>query len=905
MEWKDEIRRGFVGVGQVPDQDVIEELAQHAEAAYAQARAEGQASGDAADAVRAQIAGWIERAPELRRRTRRPPVLTAPSTETTSVGGFVSDVRYACRLMRRRPGATAIAVLTMTLGVGATTVLFSVVSGVLLKPLPWPEPDRLVRVTETRLGATQRSGSFLTNGTYLTWRQNRSTIEDIGGWSTETVTLTGAGEPRRIRIASTTPSTFTVLRASPATGAGFVDEEQAADRVLISHALWQEQLGGAPGVPGQAIVLDGRAYTISGVMPAGFAFPDRDTRAWLPMRVPPVVSPGSNGRSISMFNAIARLRPGVSPAQAAEEATARGRQGPDPGLTAVAVFGSKGAVQVSAVPMLASITADVRTALYVLLAAVALLLIAATANLASVQLARATTRSREMAIRAAIGAGTRRLAQQLLIENLITGLTGGAGGLLLAVWLHRSLPAVLPADFPRAAEVGLDWRVALAALALSILAGVLVGLLPALQLRGLSLVAPLTEDGQAPSGARTRTARTRAWIMAGQVAVATVLLVGASLMTRSFSAMLSADRGYVVANILSARLPLPSRLYSGPRRAEILANIVDRLQKVPGVTHAAFTTALPLTGGEQMLAFSMPDTSGRGASVSVHTRLRTVSPDYFAAMGIRVSEGRTFTASDTRSSLPVFIVNHTFARTYFSGSALGRTVPVDLGDDRGNSPTSRQVWHVVGVVDDVLPRSLEEAAQPELYLCFAQLDQGVGGDAALVMRTNGNPSALAPMMRTIVREQDAAIALDSVMSMEERLALNLAKPRLYAIVLVGFAVFATLIAGVGLFGVLSYSVAQRVREIGVRTALGATRGDIVKLVVRQGALVTLAGLAAGILGAFVLTGSMSTFLYGVTPVDPISFTVVPIVLLVVAVAACYVPARRAASVDPLVALRSS
>ena len=899
MDWKREIQRGFVKAGQIPDLDVIEELAQHADAVYAQARAEGESVDEAVEAVQSQIGHWIAAAPALRRRERCPGVVVAPSTATTRLVGVVSDARYALRLMRRRPGATAVTVLTMTLGIGATAVLFSVVSGVLLKPLPWPESDRLVRVTETRQGGVQRAATFLTNGTYLAWCERPSTIDGIGAWSAEMVTLTGAGEPRRIRIASVTASLFTVLRARPAIGTAFRDDDETDDgRVLISDALWHEQFGGASNALGQSITFNGRVRTIAGVMSADFAFPDRETRAWLPMRVPPVIAEGSEGRTISMFSAIARLRPGISAAQAAAEGTARGRLAPDPGLTAVAVFGSKGPVQVLAVPMLASITGDVQPALYILLAAVGLLLGAATANVASVQLARATTRTREMAIRAAIGAGTRRLAQQLLIENVVTGLLGGAGGLFLASLLHRALPAVLPGDFPRAADVALDWRVTVLALALSVVAGVLVGLLPAVYLRGLSLVTPLVEDGQSTiGGSRTRTARVRACIMAGQVAIATVLLVGASLMARSFVAMVSAERGYAIVNILSARLPLPATLYPAPRKAEILGNIVDRLERLPGVIHAGFTTALPLTGTDSMLAFTMPARSGGGTPVSVHARFRTISPDYFAAMGMRLVEGRSFTSSDTRTSLPVVVVNRTFARAYFDGAALGYTIPARLDDARDD-------WHIIGVIDDVLPRSLAEAPQPEVYACFTQLP-GISSDAALVLRANANPSSLAPLVRSIVREQDAALALDSVMTMDERLLANLAKPRLYAIVLAGFAAFATLIAGVGLFGVLSYTVAQRTREIGVRTALGATRRDIVTLVVRQGAAVAAAGLAVGIVGALMLAGTLTTFLYGVTTHDLISFTAVPVVLLLVAIVACYVPARRAASVNPLLTLRSS
>ena len=470
----------------------------------------------------------------------------------------------------------------------------------------------------------------------------------------------------------------------------------------------------------------------------------------------------------------------------------------------MAVFGSNGPAQIAAVPMLDAVTADVRQGLLILLAAVGLLLATATANVASVQLARATTRQRELAIRAAIGAGGRRLAQQLLIENVIAGLLGGAAGVALALVFHAMLPSLLPADFPRAASVTLDFRIVSMALALSALTGIVFGLLPVWHVRGLRLASALTEDGQGSVGAgRTRTARARSVIMTAQVAIAVVLLVGASLLLRSFQALLNADRGYVVSNVLSARVPMPDQAYSGPRRAEVMRTVLDRLRAVPAVTHAAFTTVLPLTPLDQMLAFTMPSGTG-GQPVNVHASLRTASADYFAAMGIRLVEGRTFNEGDVTTSAPVVVVNRTFARSYLSDSAIGRRIPARLDEARDD-------WTIVGVVDDVLMRSATEPPQPEIYVCFTQLKRGLTSDPALVIRAGTPPAALVASVRTIIREQDPALALDSVMTMEDRLLGTLARPRLYAVVLGGFAFFAMVIAAVGLFGVLSYTVAQRSR----------------------------------------------------------------------------------------------
>ena len=898
MNWRDRIQRAFAAAGHDPDPDVVEELAQHALSSYAQARADGRSADGAEREVEAEIQRWIEQAPAFRRRRNRPPMVQPPATTTTRFAGILNDVRYGARLLRKRPGATALTVLTMALGIGATTVLFSVVSGVLLKPLPWPDADRLVRLSETRQGGAPRR-PFMTNGPYLAWRDTPGTIEAIAGWASDVVTLTAAGgEPRRVRIATATASLFDVLRVRPSLGAAFtIADEASRDRAIISNALWHERFGGAADVLGRSLTLDGRSYTIGGVLPPGFNFPDDETCVWLPYQVRPVVTRESAGRHISIFSAIARLRPGATAAQASEEGTARARQAPDAGLTAVAVFGSNGPAQIAAVPMLNALTGDVRQALLILLAAVGLLLATATANVASVQLARATTRQRELAIRAAIGAGGRRLAQQLLIENVITGMLGGVAGLALAFALHAMLPSLLPADFPRAANVTLDIRVAAVGLALSAMTGILFGLLPVLQVRGLRLVSALTEDGQGSVGAgRTRTATARSVIMTCQVAIAVVLLVGASLLLRSFQALLVADRGYVVTNVLSARIPMPDGVYSDTRRAEVMRIVLDRLRTVPGVTHAAFTTVLPLTPLDQMLAFTMPSSAG-GQPVNVHASLRTTSPDYFAAMGIRLLEGRTFDDRDGTTSEPVVIVNRTFARTYFTGSAVGRRIPVRIEEGRDD-------WTIAGVVDDVLMRSATEPPQPEIYVSVNQLLRGISSDPALVIRASTRPEALATTVRAIIRDQDSALALDSVMTMEDRLLGTLARPRLYAVVLGGFALFALVIAAVGLFGVLSYTVAQRAREIGVRTALGATRADIVRLVVKQGVTVTVAGILCGVAGAFVLSRWMGTVLYGVTAHDLASFLAMPAVLVVVALAACYVPARRAASIDPLRVLRS-
>src|SRR5215210_3944335 len=385
---------------------------------------------------------------------------------------ILHDLRYSLRLIRRKPGPALVAGLTMALGIAATTVLFSVTWGVLMKPLPWPDADRLIRLQETRQGATRKLPRIMTNGTFISWSEAPATIESLAAYSPRTMTLTESGDPQRITAAAVSASLFSIMRAVPLRGSLFTAGEETTEVVVLSSAFWRRQFGAREDLIGKTIKLDGVAYTVNGILEDDFAFPERETQAWLPFRVQPVSRPGVEGTTIQVFSAVARLKPGASPAQAAEEATARGRSAPDPGLTAIAVFGSRGPVEVTAEPVLAALTADVRDALLVLLGAVCLLLAAATANIAGVQLARSAMRRRELAVRAAIGATGARLARQLLLESLTIGVLGGIVGLAAAMLINRALPSVLPSDFPRVSDIAIDFRVAGFAFAMSLIASV-------------------------------------------------------------------------------------------------------------------------------------------------------------------------------------------------------------------------------------------------------------------------------------------------------------------------------------------------------------------------------------------------------------------------------------------------
>jgi putative ABC transport system permease protein len=902
-DWRSEIRAALQAGAATPHDDVIdgvvEELSQHAAQMYDSARVSGRTDAEARQDVRTQIAAWRRERPAIvenaaaRRGARRPAAVTPPPAldpESPAARGLlagrftgvVHDIRYAIRLLRRQPGYALVSLLTLTLGIGATTALFSVTYGVLLRPLPWPDADRLVRLFETREGSTAILPPLMTNVTYLAWQEHATTVDAFAAWRGDVFTLTGVGDALRVRVVGVTPSTFDLLRAKPLLGTLFGPQDVVPGEphvAIISYGLWQERFGGRPDVLGRTLSLDGNPHTIVAVMPRTFAFPDVRTRVWRPYYVPPVVTTDAR-QQIALFDAMARLKPGVTAAQATAEATAAGRGAPDPGMVKMAVFGSNGPVKITTEPAIEAMTKEVKPALVVLLIAVALLLLTATANVASLQLARATTRRREMAIRSAIGAGTGRLTRQLLIENLLIGLASGLLGLLLAFALHRAMPALLPADFPRLDHVFVDVPVMIFALATA-----------------------LADDGQAPvgAGARSRTARARMTIMAGQVAIACVLLLGAGLLARSFQALMHADRGYDPTNLLTAQIPLPDASYDGKRRAAWVEALLARLQALPSVKTVAFSSVLPLQNRDALSAFRM--ISHRDASapeVTVQARMRIVSAGYFQAMGVRLSDGRFFTDRDGAGAAPVIIVNRAFANKYLGTHPFDETLPV--GKNADTDPNRA----IVGIIDNMSYRGTIDAGQPEIFVPYRQLADGIDtSEPFILVRTGGSPRALIAPLRELVHEADPNVAVEAISTLEDQLSTSLARPRLYAVLLGAFAFFALLIAAIGLFGVLSYSVAQRTREIGVRAALGAEPRDIISLVVRQGLLVTLGGVIVGVAIAAALARYLTTLLYGVAARDTTTFVVVPLAVLCVAAAACFFPARRAARVDPLKALRSS
>jgi putative ABC transport system permease protein len=901
VDWAAQVRAALTTGAAQPDEDVVAELAEHAGAAYADARARGATPAEATSRVMQDVEQWRIEAASLRRQRNRLAQVDPPSVAPSSwVAGLWYDLRYALRLQRRQLKFAALVIGLTSLGIGATAALFSVTYDVLVKPLPWPNAGRVASLTETRGGNRSRVGAF-TNVVYLAWQDNARTVDGLAAWSPGLapwapglVTLTGDGDPERIATVSATASLFSVLGVQPLLGSLFAAGQETERVVVLSEGLWRRRFAADPNVAGRLVSLDGQPYTVIGVVAEGMMFPDRRTQAFVPLRVP------NTPNGLLVLNALALPRQGTSLEQVGSEGTVRGEAAPNPELTSTGMFGSSGPVAVAATPLVDSLTATVKTPLLVLLAAVALLLAAATANVANLQLARAMTRSRELALRAALGAGRSRIYRQVLVENLVLGLAGGAVGVVVAWTLHRSLPALLPAAFPRTDDLALGIGVIALALFLAVAVSAACSLILAVGLRHLDPRAALADDGGASAGAMPGSpiGRARRFIMVAQVAIACVLLVGASLLGRSFVELLDADRGFDPSRVLGAQLAMPASAFTPERRMAVLDEILERLAAVPATRGTAFTSVSPIAPGGATASFDMQ--SPEGEQVIVQATLHVASPGYFAALGVPIVRGRGLEESDTATSLPVVVANETFARRY-PGEALGARVP-----SFGRGSQAQQAV-VVGIVADVRYIASATESLPELYYSHRQLPDALGTlttNITLLARVESDPAQFATILRSVVRDADANLIPEAIMMLDDQLVTtSLSLPRLYAFLLGGFATLALLVAAVGLFGVLSYVVAQRTRELGIRAALGARPQDLVRLVLRQGLGTTIVGLAIGLAAAAMLMRFVTSLLYGISAADVPTYVGVPALLLVVAGAACIIPARRAARLDPLRALR--
>jgi predicted permease len=808
------------------------------------------------------------------------------------MGSFLQDVRYGARSLLKSPGFTLVAVLALGLGIGANSAIFSVVNAVLLRPLPYNDAGRLF----TMLGRNETLGAPFEDHSYPNFRDVRErcgACEQVATYKGGSTFLTTPGEePERLRGIYATADLFPALGARPQLGRVYTREEDEAGRkrvMVISHGLWQRRFGGDPSIIGREVPLGG-STTIVGVMPKGFRFPADNPEIDYWASLTPILSQSDlNGRDNVSLNVILKTRADVTArqAQAEIETIARSLQAQYPETNTAVGFTIK--------PLHDALVGDLKTALYVLLGAVGFVLLIACANVANLLLARAASRSKEISIRTALGASRGRIMRQLLTESLMLSAAGGALGLLLAAWGVDLLSAASPAAIPRVGEVGLDSRVVVFTVAVSVLTGLVFGLAPALQASKADVTDALKEGGRGGSeGARRN--RLRSALVVVEVALSLVLLVCAGLLGQSFLRLLDVSPGFDPSNLLTMDIALRQSKYPRPEdRRQFFEGFLARARTTPGVQAVALIDVLPLGGSFEAYTFSIEGRQPYAPGQAPSADRRRVSHDYHRTLGIPVVRGRAFNERDDAAAPPVLIVNETFARLVFPGEdPLGKRIGISDGVDN-------PVREIVGVAGDVRHAGLESEAGLEYYVPAAQAQPS---RMTVVARTAGvEPSALAGTLRALVRESDKESPIFNVRTMEELLARSVAQKRFSALLLGSFALVALLLAALGIYGVMAYSVTQRTHEIGVRVALGAQPRDVLRMVIRQGMLLTAAGIAAGLLCALLLTRVLSTLLFGIGATDPLTFLGVAAVLASAALVACYLPARRATKVDPLVALR--
>ncbi|MBZ5500356.1 MAG: ABC transporter permease [Acidobacteriia bacterium] len=814
------------------------------------------------------------------------------------------DLRYAFRVLRRSPALTAAAIAALALGVGANTAIFSVVYTVLYRPLPYPEPGRLTMIWETRSDldpasfADPKSAVKLlnhwmpSNRTFAMWRERNQCFEHIAGFSSWTATFSGSGEPERIAGTAVTPDFFSLLGAHALTGRTFSAGEDGAGHdnvIVLGQGLWQRRYGADPDVLGRKVLVDGTPHTVIGIMPASFetVLPMMNRRPdfYLPSWHLTILNPG-----FTVSPVLGQLKPGVSLAQAQAEMSALSaaleRELPR-------LFKGHG---VRLETLASETSANARPAMLVLLGTVACVLLLCCANVANLLLARATARQREIAVRAVLGAGRWRVARQMLTESIVLGITGGLAGILLARWGVQFLVAVIPeGTVPRIEEIRVDAAMLVFAIALSLITGLLFGLVPAFEAahwlaRG-GLTGALTE-GSGRQTATRRSHRLRSALVVAEIAITVVLLTGAGLLIRSFVRLRSVDLGFRPENVIAGVMTVNGNRDLAPQRqAEFIDRVLQRVRALPSVRAAAFASQAPLASD---LTFSVGGIQIEGhPRVDGGTALVLITPDYFRAIGTRLVQGREFTAADTAAGAAV--VNRAFVKRYLP----------DVRDDGSELIGRRLSWDhlnlpIVGIVADVRSGGPESEGEPEVFVTHTSMPSKA---LVLVVRTAKDPMQIATMLRAAVREANPEQPLSRIITLEKAIAESVAQPRFHMLVLAAFAGLALVLAAVGIGGVVAYSVARRTHEIGVRIALGASRGSVYRLILGQALGLALTGVAIGLLAAGAATRVLTNFLFEIRALDPETFAAVAVVLVAIAVAASWLPARRATRIDPQSALR--
>ncbi|MFY9556990.1 MAG: ABC transporter permease [Blastocatellia bacterium] len=815
---------------------------------------------------------------------------------------LLHDVRYSVRMLRKSPGFTVVAVVALALGIGATSAIFSVVNAVLLRPLPFKDPERLVRIW----GKIEKAGipkNWISQPELVDLKEQSQSFEDIAAYQSAGVNLTGNEDPVRVNTAFVNASLFPILGIEATIGRTFLEEEDQPGHdkvVLVSNGLWRRRFGGDPGLIGKTVGLSGDSYTVIGIMPPGFQFPDQDD-LWVPIAIDKTKLDNRGNHGLEV---VARLKPGVTIGQAQSELTnlAAAMEQQYPTNYSDSGFG------LYPVSMLDELIGNVRPAFRILLGAVAFVLLIACANVANLLLARATVREKEVAIRAALGAGRRRLMQQLLTESVLLSVIGGTLGLLLAWFGVKLFVALGPQDIPRLDEISLDGRVLAFSFLVAVATGLVFGLAPALQISKPELHDSLKEGARGSSAGRPRL---RNALVVSEIAIALVLLVGAGLMIKSFQQLLKLDMGFQTEKTLTMRLSLPSTKYKEDAMiAGFYRQLLDKVKALPGVESVGAISHLPLSGSyaSGTTAVENPDTDEALKNFQgipyIEADRRNVSADYFSTLGIALKKGRLFTDADDQNAPPVAIVDETFERRFWPKStALGKRFIARFGDGKDIK------WgQIVGVVahvrhygiDQVKQYGLGQEGREQVYFPYPQR---TSNRMYLAIKTKTDPLSLTSAVRDAVLSLDPEQPIYEVASMDQLLTSSLAQRQLNMVLFAGFSAIALVLAAVGIYGVMSYSVTQRTHEIGIRMALGAQQRNVLRLVVTQGMTLAVAGVVIGLGAAIALTRLMSSLLFGVSATDPVTFVAISVILTGVALAACLVPARRATKVDPMIALR--
>jgi putative ABC transport system permease protein len=811
----------------------------------------------------------------------------------TPMTAFGQDVRYGLRQLARTPLFTIVTVLTLALGIGANTAIFSVVDAVLLRPLPFQDSERLVNVWN-KLPEEGLPQMWLSEPEFLFYRQHQRIFDGLSVYSSSGGNLTGNGDPQRVSIVNVSDGFFSTLGIQPMLGRTFAPEEDTPgnDRVLLlEHGFWKRRFGGDPGVVNKEVNLNGQTYLVVGVMPQGFAFPPGGVDMWTPLAID-TASPSDRGSHYLL--AVARLQAGIALANATQEMDRLAKEMDDPYNYKARGWGAY------VVPLRDAFVGDSEVALLALLGAVGFVLLIACANVANLMLARAAAREKEIAIRFALGSGRWRITRQLLTESLLLALAGAFLGTLLAYWIIPPLTTLASDQVPQELSVGVDSRVLAFTLTIAVFTGLFFGIVPAWQAARADLQGVLTEGGR--SSATGLRQRFRQALVISEVAVALVLLIGGGLMLRSFSSVLRVHPGYSTESVLSFRLALPATRYDTPAKgAQFFRETLGRIQTLPGVRNVGAISHLPLAGltsSGSVFVEDLPPTQQPFAFGYFETDLRATTPSFRDVMGLALVSGRWLEPGDGPGAPRVVVVDETFARRAWPDKdPIGRRVSFTQDSD------GTQRWRtVVGVIRHVKHYGLTTDGREQMYYPLDQADFG-GRAMFVVARGPADPKILLNSIQGEVAKADPELPAFDVHTMEERLAASVGFERLTVVLVGGFAVLALVLASVGIYGVISYSVTQRTREIGVRMALGAAPREILGMVLRSGLLLTLVGIALGLAAGLGLTRLIQSLLFGVSATDPATFVVVPLLLTAVAALACLIPARRAARVDPMIALR--